>query len=162
VLESIPRAKLVIAGRGPEQEHLTKLAKTLGISDAVKLLGFRDDIPNVVNVFDIVAQPSIEEAFGLSMVEAMALGKPIVGSNVGGIPEVVDDGVTGILVPPGDCNALSKAIVDLLNDPARRNQFGDAGKLRAETLFTIERLACDYEGAWTEVLSKNHESYNVR
>ena len=155
VVDRDPMARLVIAGRGPERERLEQLTRDLGIIDFVQFLGYRGDIPNVVNTLDLLVQPSLEEAFGLSMVEGMALGKPIVGSNVGGIPEVIDSGVTGTLTPPGDARALAEAILNLLADSAMRTKFGSAGRDRAERLFTIPRLAADYESAWSEVL--DHE-----
>ncbi len=153
IRKRVPSVKLIIAGKGPERERLESRAKELNIADVVQFLGYRDDVPNIVNTFDLMVQPSIEEAFGLSMVEGMALGKAIIGSNVGGIPEVIADRMTGILVPPENVDALENSIVDLLLNSEKRAAYGEAGKLRAESLFTIPRLAADYESAWSEVLA---------
>jgi glycosyltransferase involved in cell wall biosynthesis len=109
VRSQVPSARLIVAGRGRESERLRQLTEQLGLNDVVQFLGYRNDIPNLMNACDIMVQPSLEEAFGVSLVEAMAIGRPIVGSNVGGIPEVVENGVTGFLVTPGVSDLFAKS-----------------------------------------------------
>lgn len=106
-----------------------------GLSDRFRFLGFRSDAPQIVQAFDIVAVPSHVEPFGLSSLEAMAAGRPVVATRVGGIPEVVTDGSTGLLVPPGDAQALASALSALLASRQARATFGAAGRRRAEAVF---------------------------
>jgi glycosyltransferase involved in cell wall biosynthesis len=153
VRSQVPSARLIVAGRGRESERLRQLTEQLGLNDVVQFLGYRNDIPNLMNACDIMVQPSLEEAFGVSLVEAMAIGRPIVGSNVGGIPEVVENGVTGFLVTPGVADLLAKSLVDLLRNPTLRKDMGVAGQARAKKLFTIEKHAADYEAVWSELLT---------
>jgi glycosyltransferase involved in cell wall biosynthesis len=153
VRSQVPSARLIVAGRGRESERLRQLTEQLGLNDVVQFLGYRNDIPNLMNACDIMVQPSLEEAFGVSLVEAMAIGRPIVGSNVGGIPEVVENGVTGFLVTPGVSDLLAKSLVDLLRNPTLRKDMGVAGQARAKKLFTIEKHAADYEAVWSELLT---------
>jgi glycosyltransferase involved in cell wall biosynthesis len=156
VVRKFPDARLILVGRGPELERLEAIVQELGLAASVVFLGYRGDIPNVIAALDIVMLASLEEGFGLAMVEAMAFEKPILATRVGGVPEVVADGVTGLLVPPADSGALSDALVTLLGDPVLRASLGEAGRRRAEEKFTIARLAKDYEAVWSEALASSH------
>jgi len=101
---------LIIAGKGPFQEHYLRESERLGIADRVRFLGFRKDLPDLMVACDLFVLPSVAEAFGLVLAEALYLGAPVLASRVGGIPEIVDDGVDGLLVSPGDAVALSRAM----------------------------------------------------
>jgi glycosyltransferase involved in cell wall biosynthesis len=109
----------------------------LGLSDRFRFLGFRPDAPRAVQAFDVVAVPSHVEPFGLAALEAMAAGRPVVASRVGGLPEIVLDGRTGVLVPPRDAAALARGIAGLLDDPALMAAMGEAGRLRASKVFSL-------------------------
>ena len=120
------------------KEKLLSLVDSAGLKDKVIFTGFREDIPELLASFDLFVLPSRSEGFGRVNLEAMAMGKPVISTNVGGIPEVVIDGVTGILVPPGNSNLLSRAIVKLLDDPHMREIMGREGRKRVEERFTLQ------------------------
>ena len=117
VLRSVPEAYLLIVGEGSRLDALHDIARDMRILHRVVFTGRRDDIPAVTAAFDVAVLPSYREAQGLTILEAMALSRPVVASNVGGIPEMIEDGVTGLLVPPHDPPALAGAIVRLLAEP---------------------------------------------
>ena len=112
----MPDAYLLIVGEGSRREALEAQARDLRIAHRVVFTGRRDDVPAVTAALDVAVLPSYREAQGLSILEAMALSRPVVASNVGGIPEMITDGVNGLLVPPHDADALAAAIVRLLTD----------------------------------------------
>jgi len=137
--------QLVIAGEGRQRESLTRLTAELGIVDRVQLLGHRDDIPDLQAASDIYAMPSYWEGMPLSILEAMIVGKPIVASNVGGIPEMLCNGDSGVLVPAGDSQALAHALRGLIEDPAQRERLGAAARRHADAEFHVEIMANRYE-----------------
>lgn len=137
--------RLAIAGRGEEEPRLRAQAAAAGIGDRIHLLGFRDDIADVLAAGDLFAMPSLSEGLPLALVEAMSFGLPVVVSRVGGVPEVVTDGVEGLLVPPSDSAALAAAIRSLLDDTALRNRQGDAARTRALRDFAIGTMVDRYE-----------------
>lgn len=124
--------RLVVVGTGPEQEQLLDLCRERGISDAVLFTGVRDDVADILAAFDVFVLSSLHEGLPIAMLEAMATGVPVVATRVGGIPEVISDGVDGLLVPPGDPTRLADAIVSVLDDPATRADLGSRGRRRAE------------------------------
>ena len=130
-----------------ECQELKDQAQELGITDIVHFLGWRDDVHRLLHVFDICALSSLWESFGLVLAEAMSLGVPCVGTSVDGIPEVIVDGETGLLVPAGEPEALAKALSLLLDDPALAERMGKAGLQRYEAMFTVERMVRRYEEA---------------
>ncbi len=115
----MPTARLLVVGEGSRREELEAQAIALGIAKTVVFTGRRDDIPAVTAALDVAVLPSDREAQGLTILEAMALSRPVVASAVGGIPEVIQDGRTGLLVPPHDAAALAAAVVRLLTDHAK-------------------------------------------
>lgn len=143
---------VVFAGEGCERERLAALARRLGVEGSVIFTGFRSDIPDILAALDLVVQPSLEEGLPVSLIEAMALGRPIVASAVSGIPELVQHGRNGLLVPAGDSNALAGSILALLADPERRVRMGRAAQARALAEFSIERMARQYEAVWSGLL----------
>ena len=138
VLAAVPKAWLLIVGEGSERDSLEAQADILGISGRVVFTGRREDVPAVTAALDISVLPSYREAQGLSVLEAMALSRPVVASAVGGIPEMIEDGVTGLLVPPHDCDALAAAIVRLLTDHPLADMIGRNGHELAHGRFCIE------------------------
>ena len=137
-LES-PETYLVFAGDGPLKEDLQTLAKETGTDKNIIFLGWRDDVPRILSVFDIFLLPSLNEGMGRVLAEAMALGKPIVASNVGGIPDLVIHGKNGYLVPPQNPEELAKYTQLLLEDKDKREKMGRAGKEMASG-FTHEAM----------------------
>ncbi|MEO7965744.1 MAG: glycosyltransferase [Gemmatimonadaceae bacterium] len=129
VLRARPRAWLVLVGQGPQERELRTRCAALGIAERVVFAGFQRDAQAYVGGFDVAAVPSIEEGFGLVALEALALGVPVVASRVGGLPDVVLDGETGVLVEPAAPDALAAALVRLLDDPALRARMGEAARI---------------------------------
>ena len=140
VKEAIPNISCFIVGEGAMsyQKKLVQLVEKLGLISNVIFAGFQKNVNQFVNVFDVFVLPSIMEGFGIVLLEAMALRKAIVACRVGGIPEVITDGVTGILVPPKDSNALAKAIVGLITDDKAKQRFGEAARKVVEERFSQE------------------------
>lgn len=123
--------QLVFVGKGELEEELKAETFQRGVSEKVKFLGWRDDVPEIMPVFDLFALPSLNEGMGRVLVEAMAAGKPVVASNVGGIPDLVHHGQNGFLVEPGDVNGLAAAIGKLLVDDNLRREMGKRGQAMA-------------------------------
>lgn len=138
--EGITNVVCVICGTGPMEADLKELMRAMGLENEVLFLGFRDDIPKVLKVLDILVLTSLTiESFSMAAVEAMAMEVPVIATNIGGLPEVVEDGKTGILVPPGDVNALCSAIKYLVKNPEARLKMGENGRARVLEKFTIEQ-----------------------
>jgi len=142
--ELAPRVKLAIVGDGPLLPAVREQVARLGLQDAVWLPGARADIKDVLHGFDVFALPSLAEGTPVSMLEAMACGLPVVASRVGGIPEVVDDGVQGLLVPVGDLDALAQALARYAGDAGLRAAHGRAGRARVEERFSMRAMLAAY------------------
>lgn len=143
VVRQVPDARFVIAGEGELRPSLEHQIRHLGLEKHVILAGFRPDVLSVLKAFDVFVMSSITEGLGTSLLDAMACGKPIVATTAGGIPEVVQDGRTGFLVPPRDHDAMAEAIVKLLKDPSLRQRMGDAGLSRVNATFSAERMVAE-------------------
>jgi glycosyltransferase involved in cell wall biosynthesis len=120
IVRSCPRALLLVIGDGPERAPCEELARSLGMSQHVRFLGRRGDVPRLLSGIDLALMPSQSEGLGLAAIEALAAARPVIAFGVGGLPEVVVDGVNGRLVPPGDCEAFANAVIGTLRDPGRR------------------------------------------
>lgn len=131
---------LVLAGDGRERPRLEALVDELDLRPKVRFLGHRDDVPRLLRVFDVFTLSSkTVECFPMSVLEAMSASLPVVCTDVGGVPEMVDDGVTGRVVPREDPEALAAAFLDVLADPARARSMGAAGRRRVREEFTLQR-----------------------
>lgn len=139
-LARAPRVHLVVAGDGPERDALTALAAQLNMANRVHFLGWRSPIAPVLAALDGLLAPSRREGFGMSVLEAMQQGIPVIASSAGAHPETVVDGYTGLLVPPDDPAALTKAIVSLVESAHLRQAMGAAGRERVASVFTTERM----------------------
>ena len=133
-------------------ERMKQLAVDLGLADVVCFPGSRDDIPDVVHSIDLLVVPSLNEGFGRVIVEAAAAGVPAVGANAAGIPEVIRDGVTGVLVPPRDGAAAAKAVQALLDAPSRLRELGEAARLSARERFAPASQIAKLQEVWAEAL----------
>lgn len=151
-LDRHPGAFLKIAGEGEERRNLQQQIHALDLDDNVELLGERTDIRRLMNGFDVFVLPSLWEPFGLVIAEAMACGKPVIATHVGGIPEIIEDGVTGILVPPADVDRLADALVALLRDTDRRVAMGGAGRQRFLEHFDARIMSKRYEALYERLL----------
>ena len=143
-----PDVSLVFIGKGDLDVDLRSRVLELRADDRVKFFGWRDDIETIMQIIDLLVLPSLNEGMGRVVVEAMAAGKPVVASNVGGIPDLVVHGQTGFLVPPADEDALAEAIAHLVNDPEQAKKMGVLGRLhshRFSLAAMIEKLDAIYE-----------------
>jgi glycosyltransferase involved in cell wall biosynthesis len=156
VVRQVPDARFIIAGEGELRESLTRQIKEHHLEKHVMLTGFRPDVLSLHKAFDVFVMSSITEGLGTSLLDAMAAGKPIVASATGGIPEVVLDGVTGILVPPRDHAAMAAAIAKLLNDAALRERMGAAGRARAVERFSADRMLKETLSVYRRVAMHPH------
>jgi glycosyltransferase involved in cell wall biosynthesis len=136
----VPEARFVLAGDGPERARLVAQAHALGLNDQVVFLGYRRDIPELLASCDLFVLPSLFEGLPLSILEAMAAGKPVIASAINGTDEAVFHGKTGLLVPPGDAAALSQAIRTLLFDPALAQRLVTAGRSQVQREFSVETM----------------------
>ncbi len=151
VLERYPDCGLLLAGRGELEGALRRQAAELGIEERVHFLGFRADIPQVLQALDCFVFPSLREGLGLALVEAMACGLPVIASQVGGIPEVFSEEPMGTLVPPGDEEALAAAMTRMVETPPElRSAMGESARRRAVDRFRAERMRADYERLYEE------------
>ncbi|MGA1840810.1 MAG: glycosyltransferase family 4 protein [bacterium] len=141
ILENNNAVRFVVVGDGYLKDELIGKTRDIGIEEHVIFTGFRNDIPNIIKSIDILVLPSINEGMPMVILEAMSASKPVVASNVGGIPEMIVDGETGYLVPPCDINRLAEALIRLVNDPKKMKDFGNAGFKRVKILFTAEQMA---------------------
>ena len=129
-------------------------AAALGIRDRIRFLGFRSDVHEVLRAVDVVALPSLAEGFPLALLEAMAAEKAVVATPVGGVPEALADGVTGLMVPPSDSAALSQAIQSLIADPNMRRRIGAAARSRVVADFSVARFATRVQDIYTFLLNE--------
>lgn len=143
---------LVLIGGGSEASHLQELTASLGISDRVRFLGHVADPYPAMAAFDVYVQPSVEEGFGISVLEAMALALPVVATTAGGLPEIVEDGLTGILVAPGDPAALTEAIGRALGDTSWRLDSGTRARNSVVERFGVNAVATAYAAAYARLL----------
>ena len=139
ILETNPHARLLLVGGGRLRANLEKLTKSLGVERRVTFAGVRRDVPRLLSLMDLFVLPSLNEALGLAVIEAMASGVPVVASDVGGIPEVVKHRRTGLLVQPGSPSALADAILELLNAPATATRMRDAALADCQR-FSVENM----------------------
>jgi glycosyltransferase involved in cell wall biosynthesis len=150
VLRACPDTYLLIVGEGSRRDALEAQARELRIAHRVVFTGRRDDVPAVTAALDVAVLPSYREAQGMVILEAMALSRPVVASNVGGIPEMIQDGVTGLLVPPHDAEALAAAIVRLLMNHPLADTLGRAGHDIVHDRFCIELMVSAIESIYDE------------
>ncbi|MBX7054539.1 MAG: glycosyltransferase family 4 protein [Pyrinomonadaceae bacterium] len=148
ILESVPNAHLMIVGEGPMRAELEQLIDRNGLREQVALVGFRENVAPLLSEMDLYVHPSIHEPFGISILEAMAAKKCVVATSVEGVPEIVLEGITGVLVPPKNCSALSEKIVSLLQNDDQRLRMGEAGRRRVEEHFTIGRVVNEYQAIY--------------
>jgi len=143
---------LQLVGDGPEHERIRGLVQAADLDEAVQFLGERTDLPAVLRNADLFLLPSESESFGLAALEAMSCGVPVIASRVGGVPEVVIDGETGLLAPVGDIAAMAAHVVRLLADAPLRARLGQAARQRAETVFPLEATVSKYEDLYRRLL----------
>jgi glycosyltransferase involved in cell wall biosynthesis len=149
----VPEAAFAVAGDGPERGALEARAGDLGLADRVRFLGHRRDVPRLLDSCDVFVLPSLFEGLPLAVLEAMAAGKPVVASRIGGTDEAVLDGVTGLLVSPSDPAALADAIRTILSDPERARRLGAGGRSRLHAAFSARQMVRAVEATYDELLA---------
>jgi glycosyltransferase involved in cell wall biosynthesis len=156
IIETVPTVHYVLVGTGDEgyAESLKTLARELGIADHVHFAGFRDPVEPVLAAVDLYVHPALMEGFGIAVVEAMAQGKAVVATTAGGLPEVVDQEQTGLLVDPGNPNQLGRAVVDLLKDGSRRERMGKLAAVKARERFDIAKTVQAIESLYRTLLDR--------
>lgn len=154
VVRALPDAHFLIFGEGDLRPALTRQIKHLGLDHRVSLVGFRPDIISLLKGLDLFVMSSITEGLGTSILDAMAASKAVVGTTAGGIPEAIEDGVTGLLVPPHNAGALSDAILRLLRDEPLRRRMGAAGLERVRALFSVDRMVDETLAAYERVAGR--------
>jgi len=145
IIPNFPRVKLLIIGEGELKSNLLMLCSELGLEQKVIFLGHREDVPSFLNLIDIFVLSSRMEGCSISILEAMASGKPVVATRVGGNPELILDQENGFLVPPAEPEKLAEKISILLKDEELRKNMGEKGKKKAKDKFSLERMIKDYE-----------------
>ncbi len=155
VLAAIPTVHyLIIGGGGAEYcARLKAITVNRGIAERVHFAGFQESVASYLSALDLYVHPSLREAFGLAVVEAMAMGKAVVATTTGGLPEVVVQAETGLLVPPGNVELLAATVVSLLQDRVRREQMGLCGRTRAHERFSLDASVMHMEQLYGEVLA---------
>jgi L-malate glycosyltransferase len=151
VVQAVPDSRFVILGEGELREQLERQIREHHLEKHVLLPGFRTDVLGCIKRFDLFVMSSITEGLGTSLLDAMACGRAVVATEAGGIPEVVDPGVTGLLVPPRDPRRMADAIIALLQDETRRQQMGEAGLVRVSDRFTVERMVAETAAVYARV-----------
>jgi glycosyltransferase involved in cell wall biosynthesis len=151
-----PEARLVLAGEGPERRRLERLAGRLGVAERVRLLGEvpHERVPQVLEGLDVFAMPSTYEGFGVAALEAAAMEVPVVASRIHGIPDVVMDGETGLLVPARDRRALAAALERLVSDPDLRRRLGRAGRAFVAEHYSWEENTAQMEALYRAALGE--------
>ncbi len=153
VNERLP-SKLMLIGDGPERLFIQQLVKELKLSDSVFFLGEQDHLEPLFFCADLFLLPSEQESFGLTALEAMACGVPVIAARVGGLPEVISHGETGFLFPVGETKMMAEEAMRLLSDPEKHKSFRVAARLRAENNFNSRRIIPEYEKFYTEIMQK--------
>jgi len=156
IVEAVPNAWLLLVGEGSQTDALRAQAGSLPLTagQRVVIAGFQTDVDTVTQALDVAVMPSLREAQGLALLEAMAARRPVVASAVGGIPETIRDGKDGLLVPPADPQTLAAAIVRLARDAALRNRLAASGRRRVEDRFSVTASISQVEAIYEEELAR--------
>jgi sugar transferase (PEP-CTERM/EpsH1 system associated) len=154
VFNQIPHAYLIVVGEGPLYDELVQMAREYKMADRVRFLGMRQDVPEILKGWEVYVSASEREGLSNTILEAMASGLPVVATAVGGNPELVVNGETGLLVPPNHPRALAAAVTKLLQDPARRQKMGLLGRQRAEECFSLETMVRNYASLYLEMFKR--------
>ena len=156
VLAKCPNTIFMFAGRGQLEAELKARVHQLGVDGQVRFLGLRQDIPRILAVLDIFVLPSLSEGLSMAILEGMVAGKPVIATDVGGNPELVEDGETGYLVPSQNSQALADRLIYLLTNRERALQFGERGQLRALGQFSLQTMAHKYQALYDQCIKGEH------
>jgi len=162
VVQEVPDARFVILGEGELRDQLERQVREYHLDKHVLLPGFRTDVLGCLKGFDLFVMSSVTEGLGTSLLDAMACSKAIVATRAGGVPEVVDEGRTGLLVAPRDHRTMAKAIVRLLSEEPLRRRMGEAGLARVRERFTVERMVAETAAVYERLAGKPHAADTAR
>jgi glycosyltransferase involved in cell wall biosynthesis len=154
VAKAVPEARFILVGEGALRKSLEDQAAPLG--DRIKFLGLREDVPDLMAATDILVAPSLNEGMGRVLLEAGAAGTPAVASDVGGIPDIIDDGETGILVQTRDADSLARALIELSRAPERRKLMGDTARAKVVPHFSLETMVTRIEALYEELINEKY------
>jgi glycosyltransferase involved in cell wall biosynthesis len=152
IMEVAPDARFLFVGEGPLRADLENLAQKLNLYDRVIFTGFRSDIPDLLSTMDVLVVPSLLEGFPMITLEAMAMAKPIIASDIPGIKEEIKDGESGILVPPKDSKALATAILKILSSDEIAENIGLAARQSVEEKFSVDKMVMETERLYSSLL----------
>jgi len=161
IRDAVPAARFLIVGGGPDEKPLREQARRLGIADIVHFAGFRRDVEACYSAMDISVLTSLSEGLSITLLESMGHGLPVVVTAVGGNPEVVVEGETGFLVPPGDPVAFADRVIRLAHDTSLRRQMGRAGRRRVEKQFRIDDVSNRYLSLYTQAIFEKREHCDI-
>ena len=145
VHESVPGAVLVLVGEGPLYEYINEYVKSPDLEDVIRMTGFRSDIPEILKNIDLLVLPSLWEGFGLVLIEAMAASKACITTQISSMPEIVQNGETGLIVPVNNPKELANAIIKMLTDKRQLKLYGENGRQRVLKMFTLSRMIDELE-----------------
>ncbi|MEK6694979.1 MAG: glycosyltransferase family 4 protein [Nitrospirota bacterium] len=156
IVKASPAVHYLIVGSGDAayEARLRAMVEVLGLASRVHFAGFQESVYPCLAAMDLYVHPALMEGFGIAVLEAMAMRKPVVATTTGGLPEIVQEGETGMLVQPGDSEALAKAAVSLLQDSARCRQLGEAGRARVAAHFTVEAMMDQLVSGYESLLGR--------
>lgn len=158
IVSIYPDAKFLIVGNGPQWDNLNKKVHDLRIGENVIMTNFRDDIPEIIAALDILVLPSIaSEATSQVIPQALAMGKPVIAANVGGLPEIIEDGVTGLLVPPKDHEAISNAVIWMTEHREKAHEMAMKGKDKILKNYTFQKMIEQTDDVYNQVLRKKRK-----
>lgn len=156
---SSPGARLVLVGEGPSRAELEAAVSTAGLTECVHFAGRQDDVLPYLNLFDVFVLSSRSEGIPLVILEAMAAGVPVLSTAVGGVPEIITDGETGVLVPPADADSLATALIELVQNRTRRRKLGRAGQELVRREYSLSRMAQTYLDEYRRLLKLKRPSF---
>lgn len=155
IAEDIPGSRVVIVGEGSLEEEIKDRAAESGADRHITFTGFRKDVPELLDMFDVFVMPSVMEGLCTSILDALAMRKPVVASQVGGIPEIIEDGVTGLLIPPRDPAALAAAVARVLGDPELARKLAERGRKKVEDAFSTDAMVEGNIGVYERLLAEH-------
>lgn len=155
ILAACPSAVLLLAGRGDRESSLRAQARRLGIEGRIRFLGLRHDVPEILAITDVFVLPSLSEGLSIALLEAMAAARPVVATRVGGNPELIESGESGLLVPSGDARALGTAVIDLLTHSDKARVLGQRALTRVRTRFAITTMIEQYTAIYDAIVSRH-------
>ncbi|MBI3448540.1 MAG: glycosyltransferase [Acidobacteria bacterium] len=159
IFRGLPRAKILLVGDGPQRGEIEARVRELRLDGRIELLGDRRDVPSLLAGMDLLVLPSASEGFANAALEGSSSGLPVVVSDVGGNPEIVEDGITGRVFRPGDAAMLASCVVDLLRDPDTARRAGAAGRRRIETMFPLAEMVRRHERLYDRILAGRAQSH---